>query len=235
MWGRRGQCASCLSTRLSDMQCTSDLGKLGDAIARRLLRLQQLVPDSTASLGQRERLALAFVTIEVDNLIVTGLRQYAKSTLLRPKTKTGNRVSVNAEVTHPSEAAALIYQTLNPTAFARNFPRQSRIAEKDEWVSRNPRDFDRVLSVYSATNLNSFRTALSLNSPVFAEAKVFRHFFAHRCENTYSNVQVSMERIGCFKRYCPEEYLLLGRLSDGRRIVDSWLEDLDVFFDLAVQ
>jgi hypothetical protein len=74
-------------------------------------------------LSPEEKRALAFAVIEIDNMIIGGLRQYTKSSLLRSRTSSGERISA---VVHPSsaeEAAALVFKSLNPKGYTkRNQP-----------------------------------------------------------------------------------------------------------------
>lgn len=86
---------------------------------------------------------------------------------------------------------------------------------------------------YSVSNLPNFALALSLNAEVFSEAKIFRHFFAHRAQNTYEAVQAFAANTGIVGVDMPEHLILRGRPGTGVRFVDGWLADVENFFDLA--
>lgn len=158
------------------MQCVSDLAKLRDAIISRVIYLRLIVSPIKAPLGAEDRRALAFVNIELDNLIILGLRQYTKSSLLRSRTAAGVRISAAVQPSSAEEAAAFIYRSLNPKKYVKiNSPQA--IKERDEIVFRNPKETEKVLMDYAASNIVNLSLALSLNADVFSEAKICRNFF----------------------------------------------------------
>lgn len=55
------------------MQCASDLVKLRDSIVSRSRYFRQITSTISNPISIEERRTLAFVTIELDNLIVVGL------------------------------------------------------------------------------------------------------------------------------------------------------------------
>lgn len=214
------------------MQCVTDLVKLRDSIISRVICLRQIVTPITAPLGSEDRRALAFVTIELDNLVILGLRQYTKSSLLRSRTAAGARITSTVRPSSTEEAAALIYRSLNPKGYAAKKNPVS-ILEKDEISFRDPKKAEKVLLDYSVSNMKNFAVALSLNSEVFEEAKIFRHFFAHRAKNTREAVQVLATNLGIVGFDMPEHLILRGRPGTGVRFLDGWLADVENFFDLA--
>jgi hypothetical protein len=214
------------------MQPATDLVKLRDAVISRVRRLRQIVSSINAPLGSDDRRALAFVTIELDNLVVVGLRQYTKSSLLRSRTAAGARITANVQPASTEEAAAFIYRSINPRGYS-NKGSPAKILERDEITFRDPKDAEKVLVQYSASNLPNLTLALSLNAEVFSEAKICRHFFAHRARNTYEAVQIFAANLGIFSVDMPEHLILRGRPGTGVRFLDGWLADVESFFDLA--
>lgn len=214
------------------MQCVTDLVKLRASIRSRVGSLRQIVSPITTPLGPEDRRALAFVTIELDNLIIVGLRQYTKSSLLRSRTAAGARITASVQPASTEEAAAFIYRSLNPRGYV-NIKSPPRITEKNEIVFRDPKKTEKVLLDYAASNLQNFTLALSLNAEVFSEAKICRHFFAHRAKNTYEAVQAFAANSGIVGVDMPEHLILRGRPGTGVRFLDGWLADVENFFDLA--
>lgn len=213
------------------MQCATDLGKLRDSIVSRIRGLRQIASPIVTPLSPEDRRALAFITIELDNLVVVGLRQFMKSSLLRARTAAGVRITSTVQPASTEEAAAFIYRSLNPAGYSKSRPRY--ISEKDEKAIRDPREIQKVFIDYSVSNLPNFALALSLNAEVFSEAKIFRHFFAHRAQNTYEAVQAFAANTGIVGVDMPELLILRGRPGTGVRFVDGWLADVENFFDLA--
>lgn len=214
------------------MQCVTDLVKLRDSVVSRVQNLRQIVAPITTPLSSEDRRALAFVTIEIDNLLVMGLRQYTKSSLLRSRTAAGVRIAASVQPNSTEEAAAFIYSSINPKGYA-NLGNPPAIPEKNEIVFRDPKNTEKVLIDYAASNLANFALALSLNAEVFSEAKVFRHFFAHRARNTADAVQTFAANWGLVGTDMPEDLVVRGRPGTGVRFMDGWLADIENFFDLA--
>lgn len=214
------------------MQCVTDLVKLRDSIISRVRTLRSIIDPISTPLTPENRRAVAFVTIELDNLVIMGLRQYTKSSLLRSRTASGLRISANVEPHSTEEAAAFIYSSINPAGYI-NLGSPQAIPEKKEIAFRDPKNAEKVLIDYSASNLPNFALALSLNAEVFAEAKILRHFFAHRAHNTFNAVQTLASNLGITLPQRPESLALRGRPGTGVRFLDGWLSDVENFFDLA--
>lgn len=193
--------------------------------------LRILANSTSHPLGGQDRRNLAFVTVEIDNLIVGGLRQLAKSCLLGCRTVAGPRVTSTSSATSSEEAGAHIYRALSPQGWQKKKP--ATIPERDEIVFRDPKDLEKVLRYYGASNLANVQLALGLNAEVFGETKVFRHFFSHRARNTYEEVVAFAQNIGASRPRMPEELVIMGRPGTGVVIVDGWTADLINFFDLA--
>jgi hypothetical protein len=183
--------------------------------------------------GTRERLALSFTAIELDNLIIGGLRQYTKSSLLRARTASGIRISATVSPGNAEEAAAYVYSVLNPKGYAK-IKNPSAIHEKDEIKFRDPKNIEKVLSSCSASNLPNVQIGIALNGGAFSELKLFRHFFAHRCIDTYAEVQKFSTSICIIDRLVPADLMMRGRPGDGVRLMDGWIADVRNFFDMAV-
>lgn len=214
------------------MQAVSDLAKLRDSVILRSLYLRQIVTPISAPLGSVDRRALAFVSIELDNLIIVGLRQYTKSALLRSRTAAGVRITATVHPASTEEAAAFIYKSLNPKGYAKDGnPRM--IQEKDEIAFRDPKHTEKVFLDYSVSSLPNLALALSLNADVFSEAKIFRHFFAHRAKNTFDAIRTFAANLAIVGVDTPEQLILRGRPGTGVRLLDGWLADVEHFFDLA--
>lgn len=214
------------------MQSVTDLLKLREATNSRVRRLREVATRITLPLGSEDRRALAFISIELDNLIIVGLRSYTKSCLLGSRTAAGVRITRTVNPASTEEAAALILKSINPTGYAnKNSP--LAIREKDEPTFRDPKMVERVMIDYSVSNLPNLIVALSLNAAVFQEAKICRHFFAHRTKNTHEAVAAFARVSGIIGFDSPEHLLLKGRPSSGVRILDEWLADVENFFDLA--
>ncbi|MBV8685339.1 MAG: hypothetical protein JOZ90_14575 [Alphaproteobacteria bacterium] len=210
----------------------TDLAKLRDSVISRVRNLSAIVGPIKPPLSSVDRQALAFVTIELDNLVIVGLRQYTKSSLLRSRTAAGDRITANVSPNSVGEAAALIFSSLNPAKYVKKGS-PVVINEEDEIAFRDPKQAEKVLLDYAASNIPNFALALSLNALIFSELKTCRHFFAHRARNTFENVRDFAALQGIANIEMPERLLVHGRPTTGTRFLDGWLGELETFFDLA--
>jgi len=214
------------------MQSVSDLSKLRAAIMGRVADLRHVVQPVAAPLGSEDRRAISYVTIELDNLIIGGLRQYTKSSLLGSRTCSGQRITASVKPKSTEEAAALIYASLNPAGYNKN-GKPLAIKEKDEVTFRDPKRTEKVMTDYSASNLPNLAVALSLNAQVFGELKTLRHFFAHRAQNTFEAVQKFAVDRAIVGFETPEHLVVRGRPGTGVKLLDGWFAEIENFFDLA--
>jgi hypothetical protein len=211
------------------MHCVSDLAKLKHSVRRRTIYFRSLVDGLQSPLTISDKRRLAYVAIELDNLVVTGLRQFTKSSLLGCKTSSGARVGVQSGITSPPQAAALVYATLNPAGYAK-IGSPTTIKESDEISFRDPSKAEKVLISYSATNVSKVQFAMGFNGAIFSEIAPVRHFFAHRAKNTNEKVRTWATNIGFFAFSDVETLMVSGRPSSGVRIIDGWLADAENFF-----
>lgn len=214
------------------MQCVTDLAKLRDSVISRVRNLSAIAGPIKPPLSSLDRRSLAFVAIELDNLVIVALRQYTKSSLLRSRTAAGDRITATVRPSSVGEAAAFVFSSLNPAKYAKKGS-PACIKEEDEIAFRDPKQAEKVLLDYGASNIANFALALSLNALVFGELKICRHFFAHRAQNTFENVRDFAALQGVTNLEMPERLLVNGRPGTGTRFLDGWLGEVETFFDLA--
>lgn len=216
------------------MRCVSDLEKLRKPVLLRSLRLDRVWAEAMASPKELRDPIIAFAVIELDNLLVGGLRQFTKSSLLGCRTAGGMRVASTSGVRSPSQAAALVLRELNAQRYAElNDP--SEIIERFEQTFREPRDAYRVLERYSASNLGHLQAAMAYNGSVFSEIATVRNFFAHRSAGTYERVRGFSTRLGMVPLDSPESLIASRRRGRPVAIFEDWNADLRNFFNVALQ
>jgi hypothetical protein len=214
------------------MRCTTDLCKIRDAVRHRVVRLSGVLPKASTNLDGSDLRAVAFVAVELDNLIVSGLRCYTKSSLLRARASSGSRVTAAVKPTSPLDAARYVAGALRGNQ--NGAPYAGIKSPKDEQNVRDPKEIERVFITFSVSIIREFSLGLALNSSVFNDLKHFRHFFSHRSAHTFAEVKNFARREGYPSVACPEEIMLLRRHGSGVRIIDEWLSDVRWFFELAV-
>jgi hypothetical protein len=215
------------------MQPVSDLEKLHRALNGRTRRLRLGYSALSSPMTAQGRQYMAFLTIELDNLLVMGLRQFAKSVLIGCRTKAGNPAKCSQIASSPSEAGALMLSVLNNRKF-KQLGSPATVQERDEFTFREPRDLYKLMLTYSATNIQSVLSAMAFNGNVFSEIATLRNFFAHRAEGTFDKVRGLGARIGIIGFSDPESLLLEFRPNTNIRLIEGWMNDIDDFFDEVV-
>jgi hypothetical protein len=110
------------------------------------------------------------------------------------------------------------------------------IDRREEHKFRNPREVRAVLASLGGNNLQEFDIALSLNTTLFSDIVVLRNFYAHRNRDTWRracNYFTQQRAFPRFKRAA--DLLTYRRPSSGVMVLEEWLTDAELFFDLALQ
>ena len=212
------------------MRSYSDLEKLYDALAYRLLRLRRLYNSLSGRAVNDTGLVLANVVIELDNLVLSGLREFLISSLRGARTKLRVRVTVTSRFDDEDKISAYILSILNTRKYASiGFPLTLRRTE--EPTIRDPRDIRKVLAASFASNLPSVDSALSLNSAIFRDLGTVRNFYAHRNADTWSKARNKAISSGILNVKHADEYVLAPLLPRPVSVFEDWLDDAELFFD----
>src|SRR3954469_7704862 len=131
------------------MRCVSDLEKLRSAIVFRSHRLSRLWDFASLRPDEERYPLISYLTLELDNLLVLGLRQYTKSSLMGCRTASGVRVKSTCGQITPPRAAALVLEELNIKRFD-DLAKPVEIADRFEQTFREPRDALRVFRKFNA-------------------------------------------------------------------------------------
>lgn len=216
------------------MRCVSDLEKLRIAILLRSHRLDNVWRAAVTKSGHDKYALISYLTLELDNLLVLGMRQFTKSSLLRCRTVSGVRVHSESGANSPERAAALVLEELNRKRFEElNEPVE--IVDRFEQTFREPRDTLRVLRKFRASNDVSVLAGMAYNGKVFSEIGTARNFFAHRCAGTYERMTKFGERVGFGARTAPEAIVSGRRRGRPASMFEEWNIDVRTFFDAALR
>ncbi len=211
------------------MRAKSDLIKLHNAIRDRLRRLRVNYRSLPLREPECRRIIISNCVLELDNLLISSLREFTLSTLMRARTKTGHRISVNRKFGSEQEISAFILQSTNISLYNRMRPQV--LSRDKEPTVRYPKDTEKILSGCAASNLGSLQRALALNSAVFHDIPTIRNFYAHRNEDTWRKVKNKARSLGLHGVGCAED-LVSGYLP-GRPVtmMEDWLNESELFFD----
>lgn len=214
------------------MRACSDLGKLHAAVLTRINRLRSKYDVSKGATDNRS-LLLAGCVIELDNLVLGGLRQFTVSSLKGTRTVRHHWVTSTPIISQETEAGAYILSVLNSVRFARlNNP--TAVTRKEEPTVRDPKDTEKVLQAASASNIPSLQTALSLNSPLFRDLGIVRNFYAHRNADTWRKARNVALAMNISVRHA-DEIVTAPSHNAPATIFDDWLFDAELFFDELMQ
>lgn len=214
------------------MRCVSDLAKLRGDVEDRLERLAALTDHLNAPLSSQDRRSISYSIIELDNLVVNGLRNLTKSSLMGGRAVNGLRVTSSVNPRSSEEAGALIMSVLRSAQFT-DLGSPRVVNEDQEPTFRLTTDAERVLASFEASNLADVQLGSGLNGRVFKEPKTFRHFFAHRCRGTNEKVRAFGQSAGLFSFEDAEHLAISRRPSTGIPLLRGWYDDLHDFCALA--
>lgn len=183
---------------------------------------------------REQSLHLAFITIELDNLIVGTLRAFTISTLRKARTVKGAKIIVSTNLRAEEEIGAYILSILNAVKY-KKLKNPAKISRADEPTVRDPKQTEKVLAACGASNLPALQRALAINSPIFRDVKFVRHFYAHRGKDTFAKAAVNAVSMGILNVSHPDE--ILRHVIAGRplSVLEEWLVDAELFFGLLME
>lgn len=158
--------------------------------------------------------------IDLDNLVVQSFRQFAIQTVRQaqlshtvPRFSTGlcSQLNYDQELAEARWRAAGSLSRHQPRApFKRTAVRDPVLLEKDI----------RTLG-FGATPL-TLQNAIGIPNQPFKEIKHFRHFYAHRCDDTAIQLRNSVPQFVRSSYRHPDDYVRGYDYSSGTRIFDRW-------------
>jgi hypothetical protein len=212
------------------MRPVSDLEKFHSAVVDRINKIRRIYASHRGSTQRPGPRDFAFCVIELDNLIINALREYAVSSLRSARTKKGKRITSTCIYTSHEEIGAVYLSLINNQKFVRlGSPRV--ISRRDEPSWRDPKNIEKLLAYYSTSNFSSFQTALSLNSAVFRDIALFRNFYAHRCSDTWHKCKRWLSQNNFKSMTHPDEFVGTAVHTVSVQKYEDWLSDLELFFD----
>ena len=216
------------------MRAAMDLRRLYDATSLRIAYLRSLLGSMSVLPPRHQSIQLAYVAIELDNLIIGSLRAFTISTMRKARTVNGKSITVNTSVQSEQEIGAYVLSILNVVKF-KKLKHPLRIVRTDEPTIKDPKEIEKVLAACGASNLPSLQNALSINSRIFRDVKFVRHFYAHRGADTFAKAASHAASMGILNVKHPDE--ILRYVAPGRPlpVIDEWLVDAELFFGLLME
>jgi hypothetical protein len=212
------------------VRATGDLSKLQSAVTRRLLRLRRAYAQCTAVPPSHEtEPRLAFAAVELDNLVLSAIRQFVISCLTGARSADGQRVAVTPRLRDEGEVAAYVLSVLAQKAYE-DLGSPQRVARQHEFKIREPRFLERVMASCAASNLISVEAAFSLPTTLFSDLPTVRNFYAHRNDDTWRKVRNRAAGRGIFGVRTTDEVLRATLPGRPVSLFEDWLDDAELFF-----
>lgn len=219
---------------MTEMRASMHLRRLNDATQYRLDRLHKLYITMGGLPVPQQSLRLAYISIELDNLNICALREFTVSTIRGAKTSTGMKITVNLSLGPDEEIGAYILSVLNSVRFNK-LRSPARITRVEEPTVRDPKDVEKVLIACGASNLVSLQSALSLNSSLFRDIKFIRHFYAHRCKDTFVKASSNAASMGIQNPAHPDQILRHVIMGRPHSVLEEWLLEAKMFYQLLME
>lgn len=216
------------------MRASMHLARLHNATQKRIKRLSDRCKSIHSSPETNRSLTLSHITIELDNLNIITLREFTISTLREAKTTSGKKIQVNKPIGPEEEIGAYMLSVLNSVKY-KKLKSPKSIKRTEEPQVRDPKEIEKILIDCSASNLGSLQNALSLNTSLFRDLKYIRHFYAHRCKDTFIKASNNATKMGILNIRHPDQ--ILQHILHGRpnSVLEEWLSDAEIFYDLLMQ
>ncbi|RWA99916.1 hypothetical protein [Mesorhizobium sp.] len=216
------------------MRPVTDLTKMRVAFNGRLRRIRRVIASTLTGPADDHARALAFAVVELDNLVMSAMREFIISSLRGARTATGARVTVTGNFGSADAVGAYVLSIVQAVSFQRLGSPHS-VNRRQEAKIRDPRQVEQVLVACNASNVTSVRNALSLNTSLFSDVATVRNFYAHRNGDTWEKVRRQARNRGILTIKHPDElmsYHLPGRPVS---LIEDWLDDAELFFDVITE
>lgn len=211
-----------------------NLGRLNDAAQYRLERLHRLHNNLTTLKPSQQSQQLAYIAIELDNLNICALREFTISTVRGAKTTKGHKISVSNLLGPEEEIGAYMLSILNSVKFQKMHS-PTTVKRTDEPTVRDPKETEKILVAAGASNLNSLQNALALNTNLFRDLKYVRHFYAHRCKDTYLKACSGCASIGLQDPEHPDDILRYVVTGRAQSVIEQWIGEARLFYHLLTE
>lgn len=193
--------------------------KSGQIFLRKLCALRDRFDSTGCEHGNLHDAAIIGSTvIDLDNLVVQSFRQFAiQSVRSAQLSNTLGLFSSGlcSDRNYDQELALARWYFTNRRG-RRPRPPYNRIA------IRKPIDLERNIVTLGCVSPQSLRNAIGIPNQPFDEIKYFRHFYAHRCEDTATQLRSKIPKYLRSRYNHPDEYVKGYDFSSGNRIFDIW-------------
>ncbi|MBY5326530.1 hypothetical protein [Rhizobium leguminosarum] len=172
--------------------------------------------------------------IELDNLVLSSLRNLAISSLWGARTATGHRISTSRTFGPQDEISAYFLSVANLTKYLR-MSSPPTISRKEEPTIRDPRTTAAILNGCAASNLGALQNALAWNFAIFADLSTVRNFYAHRNDDTYRKVRNKAASMGVLGLSHPDMLVTKRIANRSVTLFEDWLDETELFFEEATK
>lgn len=216
------------------MQTCSDLAKLYAATSHRLLRIDLLCRDLRRLPSGQPRLMTGYAVMELDNLVLGGMRRFLFSSLLGARTLSGHRVTAALKCRSEGEVSAKILSIVNLPKYNK-MKQPASVTRDDEPTIRDPRKMEDILIKCGASNVGSVQKALQLNTNLFRDLPTLRNFYAHRNEDTWTKLRTKAMGLGLSSFQHADDVVYAVLAGRPVSLLEDWIADASIFFEELVR
>jgi hypothetical protein len=214
------------------MRPCRSIGSLGLVAKRRLNRFRDLAKKSLVLRRPDSDRIVSYICIECLSSWHNFCRSYFLSCVLRPKTISGQIISVNPKVRTFSDAIDISMMTCKRSLWERG-----SWGRRDEPLWRNPEIFVKSCEAIGCSNIDKIKSTFSIPTKVLDHLLVFRNYYSHRNDDTIKKVRdlafyysISIP----FKPSHPTDILLLPAYGRPQALLLDWLDDIEIYVDLLM-
>lgn len=200
---------------------------------RRLYKLRTSFSEPHWRSKPERSVVLGGLVLELDNLIVQGFSGYARSQIWQAQ-KNGTYPLTRGGLCNADEYDLLVAAAMSKAATKPGQKPKAVKAPKGPRAIREPQELSNVLRYVLGAVPPEFQNAISLNYAVFQELKYFRHFYAHRCEDTLLKAVNNTPVFASTAYNHPDSYIESVRVGRNAPTYLEWWSEVADFFSVAL-
>lgn len=213
------------------MNPSQHLGELHNKALRRLARLRFFTERAIKVNDELSCIILSHIVIEAHNVWTLFSRAFYLSCALSARRISGAAVtSIMPDPKSINNAIDQAMRYLKPhTHGSSPWPR------RDEPAWQAPRNLIALSMNFNFSNFTTITAALSITPRVFDHLKDFRHFFAHRNEDTMQSAMGHSRVYGIAGIRHPNDFIRTYAIGRPQPILVDWIDDLITTIDMLCQ
>lgn len=213
------------------MQPSRHLSQLRKSLAKYLYKLRVLVDEGMATSWPFSDRLVCHATIETFNIWVNFSRAYYLSLSLKPITETGTKVSLG------NTGIKTFHDALDESmrVCKNGVWKKGGWTRRDEPPWQKPDTILKSAQAIKCSNYTNIITAYGVPTNVFNDLPKFRHFFAHRNDDTTLTAKNVARNYSISVALHPSKILTTPAYGRPQALLLDWIDDLRIVSELLCQ